>query len=1145
MPIDVATGVVSLTRVDVRVPGFVPLTWERRYSSAPSDPPTAPLGPGWAVRYFASLTPTAGGYRLFTPEGASYLFEDPEGRVARGRVLRDLGGFQELKTERGRLVLVRWDVDTGVVERFVFDAESPGRSGRLVAIEDVIGRGLDLEYDRAGRLARVVQRVERRALELAYLSNGMLGGVEFRAADGTREPVVRYSYDGGRLTGVVDESGHTDGYRYGPDGRLGREEAKDGGAFTYTYDDKGRCAKFSGAGRYNEKSFRYVEAARLTYVTNSTGNTSVYEYLPTGQVVRWVNPVGGETRTEYDEHARVVAKVAPGGGVTRYTYDDAGNRSSITDPLGHGYTFLHNDAHLGTTLVNPNGHVWVREYDARNRLTASVDPQGRRWAFAYTADGFTEAVTDPLGHRVRQRYQGGQLVEWTDWAGNPTRFEYDRRGRLVGWTDPVGARVALRLDPAGHPVEVRWPDETTTRATYDAGGNLTSHTDAAGRTTRYRFAPCGRILEQVNPDDTRVEYLWETEPDRLAGVINEYGEVLTLARDAAGRVVQETGFDGRETRFEYDPAGNCVAVTNGNGERIVREYDPARRLTAVRLPDGTASEYQYDPSGRIVAAGNADIAVAVEYDPSGRIVRQTQGEHWVATEYNPAGAVARTSTSLGHEVRSDTDPNGRIVRLTTAGQQIGFGRDRRGAETVRTLPGGAEFTRRYDPLGRLIDQAARSGAGEELVHRVYRRESTGAVRAIEDSHWGGAEFSYDPTDHLRQALRPLGASEQFEYDPAGNLTHVRRAGPRPADVDIPHRPGNRIERAADATYQYDAQGRVVRMTRGGGERPAEVWEYVWNAHDQLRSVTRPDGERWEYKYDPFGRRVEKLGPGRRTAFVWDHEVVIHTIDGPEDVTSWVTDPRKFTPYAKVRNGKVFSVVADHLGTPRELIGPDGAVAWRASLLAWGEVDREELTDPDADCPIRFQGQWHDAETGLHYNWHRYYDPRVGAYLCQDPIRLAGGLNPYQYTVNPVNGIDPFGLICHRDTNGGEGYVIYAIVDRDGNVVYVGITNNFDTRCSQHSEPGGRLDPNHPDAQHREMVPIDHAETYGQARGFEQAYIELTGTRDTSVAGTRAADNPSNRCNSFDPDRGTRSRDPARDRAFQQARRDKLAEYNAL
>jgi RHS repeat-associated protein len=61
--------------------------------------------------------------------------------------------------------------------------------------------------------------------------------------------------------------------------------------------------------------------------------------------------------------------------------------------------------------------------------------------------------------------------------------------------------------------------------------------------------------------------------------------------------------------------------------------------------------------------------------------------------------------------------------------------------------------------------------------------------------------------------------------------------------------------------------------------------------------------------------------------------------------------------------------------------------------------------------LRFPGQYYDAETGLHYNYHRYYDPDTGRYLTPDPIGLAGGINPFVYVQNnPINMIDPWGLL---------------------------------------------------------------------------------------------------------------------------------------
>ncbi len=100
-------------------------------------------------------------------------------------------------------------------------------------------------------------------------------------------------------------------------------------------------------------------------------------------------------------------------------------------------------------------------------------------------------------------------------------------------------------------------------------------------------------------------------------------------------------------------------------------------------------------------------------------------------------------------------------------------------------------------------------------------------------------------------------------------------------------------------------------------------------------------------------------------------------------------------------------INDHLGTPVKIIDDQGQVIWDAGYMPFGNTD---ITVDTAQNNFTFPGQYLDAETGLHYNWHRYYDPDTGRYLTPDPIGLAGGINPFVYSLNnPINLIDPLGL----------------------------------------------------------------------------------------------------------------------------------------
>ncbi|MCY1522471.1 RHS repeat-associated core domain protein [compost metagenome] len=103
---------------------------------------------------------------------------------------------------------------------------------------------------------------------------------------------------------------------------------------------------------------------------------------------------------------------------------------------------------------------------------------------------------------------------------------------------------------------------------------------------------------------------------------------------------------------------------------------------------------------------------------------------------------------------------------------------------------------------------------------------------------------------------------------------------------------------------------------------------------------------------------------------------------------------------------------DHLGTPQELTDSEGQVCWSANYKAWGEAKQaisKAAGVAGITNPIRFQGQYADEETGLHYNRHRYYDPQSGRFASKDPIRLMGGMNPYQLAPNSTQWIDPLGL----------------------------------------------------------------------------------------------------------------------------------------
>jgi RHS repeat-associated protein len=107
------------------------------------------------------------------------------------------------------------------------------------------------------------------------------------------------------------------------------------------------------------------------------------------------------------------------------------------------------------------------------------------------------------------------------------------------------------------------------------------------------------------------------------------------------------------------------------------------------------------------------------------------------------------------------------------------------------------------------------------------------------------------------------------------------------------------------------------------------------------------------------------------------------------------------------------VQSDHLGTPRALSNNSGDTVWQLKQTPFGKTTINQDVDGDGNAVVanlRFPGQYFDQETGLHYNYFRYYDPQTGRYITSDPLGLVPSLNTYAYVdSNPLSFIDPTGL----------------------------------------------------------------------------------------------------------------------------------------
>jgi len=184
-----------------------------------------------------------------------------------------------------------------------------------------------------------------------------------------------------------------------------------------------------------------------------------------------------------------------------------------------------------------------------------------------------------------------------------------------------------------------------------------------------------------------------------------------------------------------------------------------------------------------------------------------------------------------------------------------------------------------------------------------------------------------------------------------------------------------------------------------------------------------------YTYDPFGRRIKKDENGTVTYFIYSDEGLVgeYAQDGTNVKTyswqpnsTWGTDPVFMTIGADT-----YYFHNDHLGTPQKLTDESGNVVWSATYSAFGMA----VVGPASTITnnLRYPGQYFDEQTGLNYNWQRYYDPAKGRYISEDPVEFgAKDANLYRYTSNnPINKIDARGLSSAYSGSFGGGATLGA------------------------------------------------------------------------------------------------------------------------
>jgi RHS repeat-associated protein len=895
---------------------------------------------------------------------------------------------------------------------------------------------------------------------------GLYGGGLDGAGAGV--PLVEYRYDpAGNLAAVINSSGEPLRFSYDEHGRLLGWDDRNGISYRYSYDERGRCVAGTGPGGVMSGRFAYGD--RVTWWTDAGGAVTIYQLDESSRVAAVTDPLGNVTHFWHDEYGRTVARADPLGRLTRYGYDERGNLTCITRPDGSQASAVYDEVDQPVRLEEPDGACWEQEYDAQGNLARQIAPDGAVTAYAYDERGHLASVTDPLGAVTRvESDPAGLPVAVTSPGGATTRYTRDPFGRVTAITGPDGAVAELTWTVEGRLASRIFPDSTSERLDYDAEGNLTSRTNAAGERTSYEYGPFDLVTATTGGEGSRTEFRYDHGLRLIA--VARAGLTWRYSYDTAGRLLAETDYNGASTQYSYDPAGQLTGRVNAAGQQVAFAYDELGNLIK-RVAGAAVTTFGYDAAGRLVRAGNPDAQIRLSRDPVGRITAETCDDRTVLFAYDRAGRRICRVTPGGSRQRWEYDDAGNPVLLEAGGHVLEFGYDDAGRETRRDLPGGLSLTQDWDAAGQLTGQIllaapdrenaeiaagpwmpGAQGAGSPassrrvLARRAYTYRADGRLEGIDDLITGPHRFTLDGAGRVSSVKGP-GWAERYDYDPAGNISSARWIAPPPseagawlaADVQGPRdRAGTLITQAGTARYRHDKQGRVIQRQRARISRKPDTWIYQWDADDRLTAVATPDGSTWRYRYDPFGRRVAKqrFDPSgtlsEETTFTWDGAVLAEEYtrrSAHQRRVTWDYRPGTGTPLTQsqsvsssaapqeVIDAQFYAIVTDQLGTPAELVSRDGAVAGYRHQTLWGGT----LWHPGgASTPLRFPGQYHDQETGLHYNQQRYYDPVTGSYLTPDPLGLASAPNPHTYVPNPHLQSDPLGLMTCRSAATGTG-----------------------------------------------------------------------------------------------------------------------------
>ena len=909
-----------------------------------------------------------------------------------------------------------------------------------------------LDYDPAGNVVQelvsgfrpdgaAVSRGVTRQFNGPYGQISQIDGPRTDVAD-----IIRFDYSATtrRLLRVLDANGIAlrSNITYTATGQIAAEDRPNELRVTYSYysgTDLLKSVTQAGGGSSSTTTWVYNDRRLVTSLIIRDGVNadlvSNFSYSAAGDLVTITSPGVGEIRYQLDKagnRTRESYKLPLAGMESRWivrTFDAYGRLINLVNPGNQSRRDVHPNGTL-TTSVDGNSNATAYTYDDFKRLTQVVRPGGVATAFGYDAQDRLSQVTDAnqaathfvyddLGDRIRlespdsgvtnfEHDGAGNLIRTIDALGQVTTFTYDPGNRLrtvdrVGTADDEVFAYDACANGVGRLCSITNGAGDIVGYEYTALGTIAKQTSNAG-TVGYQYDGAGNITEIAYPSQRKVRYSYSSGGQTISVAVVDGGNSYVLARSIA--------------RLPFGPA---TSWTYGNGLTETRQYDLQYR--PVSFSAGGRSSVSYDSydgnSNPIRRTVNGD-SQTLTYDPLGRL--QTADGAFGSRSYGYDGVANRTSLSSdGQSTLYAYQPQS--SRLSSDSHWA-YSRDANGNETRRRDSDGHGWDLIYTANNRLL--AITDLQDQNMLIGAYRYNALGQ-RTVKSTPYGDTRFVYGLSGELLAELLPDGSviQEYVYLDGAPiALLGVPAAPAEPFGVDqIVDNPAT-APNCSTKNASVAVNGKYLNCGMAGANLRWGWLPPVSGGYDVA--------VRWawasEYQCYRFG------------GFSGPPTCVGSEVAAGTWVAAWASPPdRRYrgahagclrqsvarTSHARmdaIRYVLVHKDLTDRdykyahhdaLGTPLRVTDQLGIVVWQASHNPFGAATVN--TDPDGNgvqqtLNLRFPGQYYDAETGLHYNYFRDYDPGTGRYFPSDPIRLAGGVNTFAYVGGePTANSDPLGL----------------------------------------------------------------------------------------------------------------------------------------